>query len=163
MSLRIQLTTEAEKPIIRNLMQAYEHDLSEFTGAVPDADGLFSVGNYFDVFWTEIERHPFLILYNDQPAGFALVREVEKNVFSMSEFFVVRSLRRTGLGKEAAITLFDRFEGTWHVAQDENNHAAQKFWRKIIAEYTGGDYSEQMSSAQPKGPKQVFRSPGKIR
>ncbi len=158
MNVRVELASESERPIIRNLMQAYEHDLSEFTGDVPGQDGLFSIGNYFDVYWTEKERHPFEILYKDQPVGFALVRELEDGAFSMSEFFVVRSLRRKGVGKLAATMLFDRFPGTWHVAQDENNAPAQSFWRSIIGEYTDGEYSEQQSDAQPRGPKQVFRS-----
>tara|TARA_R110002073_G_scaffold223198_1_gene383326 strand:- start:55 stop:555 length:501 start_codon:yes stop_codon:yes gene_type:complete len=158
--LQIEPVEESQKPLLANLMQAYEHDLSEFTGVGPDQEGIFSVGNYFDVYRTDIERHPFKFLYNGQPAGFALVRQLEDGAYSMAEFFVLRHHRRTGLGKLAAITLFNRFPGIWHVAQDEHNYPAQKFWRSIIAEFTKGDFSEQWSDAQPTGPLQVFQSRG---
>jgi hypothetical protein len=44
------------------------------------------------------------------------------------------------------------------VAQDEENIPAQRFWRKIIGEYTNGDFKDDWSAEQPKGPKQVFSS-----
>ena len=156
--LRIELVAESENELLRNLMQVYRHDLSEFTDEEPDVHGSFGVGSYFDAYWIEEERHPFKILKRGRPAGFALVRELEDGSHSMAEFFILRSHRRTGLGRNAATVLFDYFSGTWRVAQDESNEPAQKFWRSVIEEYTGGEFSEQWSDAQPTGPKQVFVS-----
>ena len=156
--LRIELVAESEKELLRNLMQAYGHDLSEFTGEVPDEYGSFGVGSYFDVYWIEEERHPFKILKRGRPAGFALVRQLEDGSYSMAEFFILRSHRKTGLGRKAATKLFDFFAGTWHVAQDESNEPAQKFWRSVINEYTGGEFSETWSDTQPRGPRQTFAS-----
>ncbi|MEM7365836.1 MAG: GNAT family N-acetyltransferase [Pseudomonadota bacterium] len=150
-NVQVTIATDAERPLFRNLMQAYEHDLSEFTGDVPGPDGIFSVGEYFDVFWTEPERFPFKILHRHQIAGFALVRSFEPGAYSMSEFFVLRSFRRTGVGRAAAILLFRQFAGEWHVAQDDANEPAQRFWRQTIGDYTNGDFIEAYSESRPRG------------
>ena len=65
---------ESEKHLLRNLMQAYRHGMSEFDRSNPDESGLFDVGDYFDVYWTEPARRPFKVLVGDVLAGFALVR-----------------------------------------------------------------------------------------
>ena len=49
---------ESEKDLLRNLMQAYRHDMSEFDGSNPDESGSFDLGNYFEVYWTEPARLP---------------------------------------------------------------------------------------------------------
>lgn len=61
-------------------------------------------------------------------AGFALVRELEANVFEMSEFFIMERYRRAGFGAAAALRLFEHFQGTWHVATHANNTGARNFW-----------------------------------
>lgn len=34
------------------------------------------------------------------------------------------------------------FSGTWEVAQTAENIPAQKFWRKVVLEYSGGLFEE---------------------
>ncbi len=159
-SVAVKVADSSEKQRIRNLMQAYLHDLSEFSGEEPKEDGLFDVGDYFDVFWVEPTRHPYLITSDDLVVGFALIREFEKGHFSMSEFFVLRGQRRTGIGQQAAKLLFDQFAGIWHVAQEEFNLPAQKFWNQVIDSYSEGNYQEQWSNEMPRGPRQIFTSYG---
>lgn len=149
-----------DKDLLRNLMQAYRHDMSQFNGDKPDELGLFSVGKYFDVYWTEATRHPLKITVGGEIAGFALVRQLQSSSYSMAEFFILRSYRRAGIGRQSAIALFDRFKGTWHVAQDEDNKRSQLFWCNIIKEYTGDKYEQAWSEQQPRGPMQVFESKG---
>ena len=38
--------------------------------------------------------------------------------------------------------MFDAFPGKWEVTQLASNVEAQKFWRRVIGEYTGGRYEE---------------------
>lgn len=152
---------ESEKTVLRNLLQAYRHDLSEFDGSDPDDAGSFGVGSYFDLYWTEPSRHPFKILIGDSLAGFVLVRELQAETRSIAEFFVLRRHRRSGIGQSVAFQLFDRFPGSWHVAQDEHNVPAQAFWRRVVSAYTYDRYTEGWSESQPCGPQQVFRSRSK--
>ena len=154
--LVVELIPRDQKDLLRNLMQPYGHDLSEFNQDDPDDLGSFGVGSYFDAYWTEATRYPFKILAKEALAGFALIRELEPGCHSIAEFFILRRHRRSGIGRDAAQHLFSRFPGIWHVAQDEENVPAQRFWRKIIGEYTNGDFKDEWSVEQPTGPKQVF-------
>lgn len=156
--LRILPIPESEKQLLRNLMQAYIHDLSEFSGDEPDALGSFGVGSHFDAYWIEPERHPLKITHGGRLAGFALVRMFDEGAWSVAEFFILRAHRRCGVGRRVAAHLFDMFPGTWHVGQDEANLPAQAFWRSVISEYTGGRFEEAWSEASPRGPKQIFES-----
>lgn len=147
---------EGEKELLQNLMQAYRHDMSEFTGEDPNESGSFGVGSYFDLYWVEPTRYPFKAMIGDVLVGFALVREIEAETRSIAEFFVLRRHRGVGVGRALAFALFDLFPGAWHVAQDENNVPAQGFWRRVVGEYTSGDFSEEWSDSQPRGPQQRF-------
>jgi predicted acetyltransferase len=60
----------------------------------------------------------------------------------MGEFFVLRKYRRSGLGRQLASGLFERFAGTWEVRELPSNTAAQTFWRRIIDDYTHGAFTE---------------------
>jgi predicted acetyltransferase len=63
------------------------------------------------------------------------------------------------VGRAAAVALFNRFPGRWEVAQLEANTAAQAFWRRVIGDYTGGDYTERwVDDDEHRGPAQTFRS-----
>ena len=151
---------ESEKHVLANLWQLYEYDSSEYNDEEFDSNGQFPQTAYFDAYWTEPVRHPCFIRRDGLLVGFALAREVEPHKYSIAEFFVARKHRRSGVGKNAAFSLFDRFRGEWHVAQEEDNVPAQQFWLHVIDEYTNSHFERTVSPAQPKGPKQVFRSRG---
>lgn len=146
------------KPIVANLMQLYSHDLSDYQNAAVNDRGLFGLGSYFDIYWTEAGRHPFLIWVDGKLAGFAFIRELGEATFSMAEFFITRNFRRSGIGARAVTELFDRFPGEWQVAEIDKNIPAQRFWRRVISEYTNGDFSEVWSESDPIGPMQTFNN-----
>jgi predicted acetyltransferase len=153
--MRIEVVPAAElRETLARLMQLYLHDLSEFSGEEATDDGRFEYG-YLSRYWSEPERHPYLIRVDGHVAGFALVREETPGVHQMAEFFVMRKYRRRGVGAFAARALFAEFKGVWHVAQEEPNKAAQVFWRGLIDEFTDGAF-EETRSREPVGPMQVF-------
>ena len=154
--IRIQPATSADRQTILNLMQLYVYDMGEFVNVRLHAEGLFELDDSIELYWVEPTRYPFVIWADDQLAGFALVRVVADGTFSVAEFFIRRGFRRSGVGAEAAVKLFDRFRGTWKVAQLERNAPAQAFWRRVIGQYTSGRFSEEWSPSSPKGPMQVF-------
>jgi len=74
----------------------------------------------------------------------------------------MRKYRREGIGKTAAFFIFDKFRGVWEVHQLENNQPSQHFWRKIISEYTHGQYSETLlNNESSRGPIQQFDNTNK--
>ena len=156
----IEPATHQQKATVANLTQLYLHDLNEYDASAPGPDGLLALNPHFDAYWEEATRHPFLIWANDKPVGFAFVRELDAGVYSMAEFFVMRGHRGTGIAANAATDLFEQFRGEWRIAQMENNIPAQRFWRRVIRQYTDGAFKEEWSDAQPRGPMQTFTNLG---
>ena len=151
-----------DKTILRNLMELYAYDFSEFDQCDVDAHGLFGY-NRLDHYWTEPGRYPFLVRVESKLAGLVLVRTLDESesnpVRSIAEFFILRKYRHQGIGKAVAHRIFDKFPGQWSVAQVENNHPAQAFWRKVISEYTQGNFQEIWSDNEEwKGPIQTFNT-----
>ena len=166
------LVVEAQlkhKPVLHRLMQLYLHDTSEFTGDDPDREGLFTY-RYFEEYWKEQDRYPFLIYSDANLAGFVLVNTYtvvlrQGEGMSISEFFIMRKYRRQGVGKRAAFHVFDRYPGLWEVREHKDNLVGQQFWRTIISEYTGGRFAETILNTDDWiGPIQTFdNSRGGIR
>ena len=119
--LHIHSAAVDQKPILRQLLELYLYDLSEFNGEDVNAGGRYEY-TYLDHYWVEEGRHPFLFYVGEKLAGLALVREKEDVVgggyYLMAEFFVQRKYRRHGVGREAARGLFTQFPGRWRVAQE---------------------------------------------
>lgn len=140
------------KDIIKNLMQFYIYDFSEFVPNDVESDGLFKPYASLDDYWQEEEhRFPYLIKISEKCVGFVLVRSNNSeryNYFSIAEFFVMRKYRRSGIGKAAAGRLFDLYKGNWEVEQRESNMPAQAFWRKVIADYTQGAFAERAENGR---------------
>ncbi|MEB3294282.1 MAG: GNAT family N-acetyltransferase [Synechococcales bacterium] len=150
MSLKSQIditvspATRLEKPIVRQLMELYQHDFSEFEDRDLDEQGYFGYA-YLDSYWIEADRHPFLIRASSKLAGFVFVNSytyIPGSEYSIAEFFILRKYRRQGIGRAVAIQIFDRFPGKWEIHQIHTNSVARTFWRKTIADYTAGKFSE---------------------
>ena len=155
-SVRIEPMGPAGRPALRRLFQLYLHDLSAFEPTSPGADGRFDEGPYLDLYWTQEDRHPFLIKAGDRLAGFVLVREIESGARQIAEFFVLRGERGRGVGRAAALETFERYPGRWEVAQLRDNLPAQAFWRRVVGEYTEGRYLERATDSPPGGVMQLF-------
>ncbi len=134
--------TEDDRSTVDRLWQLYAHDLSEFRGTLPDAAGLFRwtrVPTYFD----DPDRCGYLVLWGRQPAGFVLMRGLKDDCHVLGEFFVVRAVRRRGVGRDVALELLRLHPGTWEIAFQEENPAAAKFWRRIATEVAGDKWTEE--------------------
>ena len=130
-----------QAPIVANLLQLYAHDFSEFHEVDLAEDGRF-VYTELPLYWSDPDRHPFLIKVEDKLAGFVLVKRASdlsgnKKVWDMTEFFVTRGYRRRGIGTQIAHDLWRQFPGTWEVRVMQSNVAGHKFWVRAIANFTG--------------------------
>ena len=144
-SIEIVDATIAQKPIFEHLLELYRHDFSVYDDEDVGDDGLYGYP-HLDRYWTEPDRHPYLLRVDGRLAGFALVRRgsqfVGGEAWEMSEFFVLGRFRRKGVGRRAAWRLFDEPPGPWEVAEMDYNRPAQTFWRRTIGAYTGERYQE---------------------
>ena len=140
--------------VLSNLLELYSHDLSDVFALEPGADGRFGYQK-LPLYWTEPEsRFPFLIRVGTRLAGFALVTRGspasdDPYDFDIAEFFVLRRHRRSGVGRQAAFLLWNRFAARWIVRVSEGNPEALRFWANVIAEYTGGGAVETTLSGSP--------------
>jgi len=151
------------KPVLQNLMHLYLYDFTEYTGEDVDEQGRF-IDEHLDLYWIEPTRYPFLVLVAGKYAGFVLVRVSSAPgdthpTHSIAEFFILKKYRRQKLGQRVAWQIFDRFPGRWLVEEVPENLPAQRFWRKLIGEYTGGKFQETQRPDW-NGPVQEFEAPG---
>ena len=164
MNIQVSPATVAERPVLRQLMELYQYDFSEFDGADVSPLGLYDYP-YLDHYWVESERSPFLVRVNGYLAGFVLVARYNylsglKDTWVMAEFFVMRKYRHQSVGEYVARFIFDQFPGSWQVGQITENTAAIAFWRKVIARYTHDTFQEQnLNNDNWHGPIQTFTSP----
>lgn len=163
--LRIDPAQPGEAESVRNLLQLYQYDFSEFAGGVVLDDGLFPYHADFDAEWSRLCPRTFLLRALDvEPrsgvqgwhlAGFATISEgplgldTASTQWNMEDFFVLRKYRRVGAGRFLALQCFERFRGRWEVAEYQSNTVAQAFWRNIIAEYTNGWFEESVREDGP--------------
>jgi len=165
MDVHIEEISIEQKPVIERLMQLYLYDFSEIEGHEINRDGLFEY-RYLDLYWIDSDRHPFLMYAEGKVAGFVLVNSItyldeNEGARSIAEFFVMRQYRRKGVGKKAAIAVFDMFPGRWEVRQTQNNIGGRKFWRSVIPDYTGGRFTQTIADTEEwQGPIQSFDNTG---
>lgn len=142
MEVLLKKAAYEDKSILRQLMELYAYDFTEFTGEDIGPHGFYEY-RYFDYYWAEEDRYPYFIMVDGQIAGFVLVNQYTsfiKEGYSIAEFFVMRKYRRGGVGRKAACLAFDAHPGMWEVNEMAQNVVAQKFWENVISEYTNGDF-----------------------
>lgn len=143
-------------------MQFYLYDFSAMLSGDVNSGGFFDHEMHLDSYWSEPDRFPYLIYTNSEIAGFLLVNSYtclaeNRGGKSIAEFFVMPKYRRRGVGRKTAIQIFDKFPGKWEVRQIKENIAGQLFWRKVIAEYTRGNFKETVLNDHLwQGPVQYF-------
>jgi predicted acetyltransferase len=132
----------ADRAVLERLWLMFRHDLSGFRGQLPDPDGTFRSERLQAAF-----SHPnwaaYLLMTDDRPVGFALIRGLTDPKRVLSGFFVVRGARRAGIGLRAVRELVAQYPGPWEVAFQDENVAAVHFWRRVAAEISGGSWTEE--------------------
>ncbi len=144
LDIGLKPVTVDEKEILRNLLEKYNYEFSQWEDTDVNALGLYGY-NYLDNYWTEKNRWAYFIIVGDKLAGFVMVNNFAvgdaKDVnYSMAEFFVMHKYRRGGVGRFAATTAFDLHRGKWQLKMHPRNTTAVKFWINTISDYTNGDF-----------------------
>jgi predicted acetyltransferase len=112
----------SQKSTIRAFLEQY---LAEFGYRQPYP--------YFDEYWSDPLRHPFLICRQGAIAGFAFVRFVsDAHAHEMAEFYVLPQYRGCGVGRSAVTALLSRFPGPWNIPVQPSNRHGLAFWSRVL-------------------------------
>ncbi len=143
MNRECRLARAEDFAAIARMLELYQYELSDIWDQDLDAAGEYGY---------DLDRHRLastsfahIALCDGRPAGFALVAPAlvtRDEGWWMEQFFVLKKHRRAGLGRALAQHVFGAHPGPWEVGQMPKNLAARAFWRKLIAEITGGRYVE---------------------
>ncbi|MGZ4560629.1 MAG: GNAT family N-acetyltransferase [Oryzihumus sp.] len=136
---RIEPLTASDQFLVENLWQCYQHDLSEFRGSLPGPDGRY-MNSRVATYLASRDRSAFLIKVDEAPAGFVMIRE-DDDTRVLGEFFVVRPLRRQGVGRTVATDVLNSHPGRWELAFQEANQQAGRFWTDIATRLAGNTWT----------------------
>lgn len=131
--------------LLENLLQLYIHDLSEIFDVAIGADGRYAYDR-LPRYWSDpLNHYAFLIRCNGAVAGFAMVTRGSPATdrtddLDLAEFFVLRTHRRTSVGRRAAQLLWRELTGRWVVRVSELNRNALPFWERVVQDFTAGDF-----------------------
>lgn len=158
--VQIIRATDADLAIARNLIPLYLHDMSEFLGWPCRPDGLYAGCMHLQDDWRDGKNVPFMIRVDGELGGFATVKAEQVEGVAghfIQEFFILRFVRRRGVGRIVATKLFDAFPGNWKVQQLAPNDTAVNFWRAIINDYTHGRFTESSGERTEWGEMNTMR------
>lgn len=164
-SVRDARVTPADRRWIEGVYRDYLDDLAPLnTGVFPVLEEVGHTEPDLLARWFgDPAAFPMLILHSGTPAGFAIVARGASRPgrspvdYRMAEFFIARPHRRLGVGASAVRLLLDRFAGRWEIVEMLRNPQAVTFWRRIVRDYTRGDYSERITDGEVR---QTFVSGG---
>ena len=143
-SFSIHLASLAAKPVIAAMFQPCCTELARFPVEPPlprDEHGSY-LYPYFDLYWRESVRFPYLLLDGDEVAGFTLVRR-DGERWDLSEFYVKPEFRGRGLGRACATLVVAKHPGAWHIGFNKANRAGRALWISLAERLSGGRYQHR--------------------
>jgi predicted acetyltransferase len=143
MDIIIEPVKKEEKEILRNLLEKYTYEFSQYENNDVNNFGLYGY-TYLDHYWTDEKRFAYFIRVNKKLAGFVMINDypemkIETN-YSISEFFIMYKYRRLGIGKYVVNYILNKYKGKWQLKYHPKNKTSEKFWIKTIDKYTKGNY-----------------------
>ncbi len=152
MNIELKQVTTSEKEILKNMLEKYNYEFSQWDKRDVNQLGLYGY-QYLDCYWTEDKRWAYFILVDGNLAGFIMINDLSevydrRSDFQMAEFFVMHKYRRLGVGKKAFFKVLDIHKGKWQLKRHPANLTSVHFWNKVINEYTLGAF--ELVKAYPK-------------
>ena len=131
----------SHRAVLGNLGQLHRHDLSEAYGHLPNLDGTFN-NRRLDLFLAGADPlcRAWLIMAAGSLCGFIMTAPAQDSGQVISDLFIVRALRRTGVGREAARQVIAMFPGRWSIAFQSYNPGARQFWSRVAADAAGDSW-----------------------
>ena len=143
MNISIEFVEKCEKEILKNLLEKYHYEHSQYDNRDVNNLGLFGY-DYLDNYWTEENRFPYFVKVDGKLAGFVMVNDYLEAKFetnyTISEYFIMYKYRQKGIGKYVLKYILDKHKGKWQLNFHPKNEISKEFWIKAIAKYTKGKY-----------------------
>ena len=144
MNVTLSPVQRGEKEILRNLLEKYDYEFSQWDLRDVNDLGLYGY-DWLDCYWTEKNRWAYFIRVDGKLAGFVMVNDYPEVPgrpidFALAEFFVMYKYRRAGVGTAAAQMAFDLHRGAWELKYHPHNKPSSAFWNRVVGDYTGGAY-----------------------
>ena len=161
MVLELRKAQPHDFPALQQMLELYQYELSDIW--LQDADSEAKYGYDLQRHKQGERFHAHVALEESQYVGFALVAPAavtRKEGSWMEQFFIIKRFRRSGAGYALALHVLGSHPGAWEVGQMPLNHAAQAFWRNVIAKLTSDAYVEvQVTEGWWQGVVQQFHVP----
>ncbi len=142
---KIQLVGENDKEKVRKYFIDYLLELSQFDPTIKFDKNKKPIYKWFDCYWEDKDRYPFLLSENNQFAGLALVRELEPKHFEIAEFYVLPKFRGKNNATMFAAEIINLFGGEFSFSTRLENLRAVKFWDKFVLNFP--KHSSQISES----------------
>jgi predicted acetyltransferase len=141
----LELINESNSYIFDELIQDYEDEFSSISGKKKNQNGKYPV----DVDW-HMPNIGYFWKEDSAIVGFPLIETID-GYFEIVDFYVIAAYRRKMIGKNMAFAVFDKHPGPWRIRQILGSELATKFWRRVIGDYTNGNYTESQIDNPPWG------------
>ncbi|WP_281984609.1 GNAT family N-acetyltransferase [Thalassorhabdomicrobium marinisediminis] len=135
-----------QRATLAQLFQLYIYDISRFARWPVGPDGRYDLADrllppYFDA----ADHHPYLILSQDEIAGFCLIRRASDDAarWDMGQFFVMQKFRGGATAQAAFRAALRLHPGRWQVRVLPANDPALRFWSAAIAQVNGSPVDGQ--------------------
>jgi predicted acetyltransferase len=129
---------------IKNMMQFYVYDLSEWLPLHFSNSGLYTLRPK-DAYFAHPGTKAFSIIVDGGIAGFACIDNEDCDVdtaYNLGYFFIARCYRGLGLGMEVMKEILRQFNGRWQIFYINQNDGAAQFWKKAIPHLSGGEFTQ---------------------
>jgi predicted acetyltransferase len=148
--LMVSLEYAENRLLIANLFNYYVYDMSEFMGWQPAKSGLYVEDpEQIEIheYWQWPDHFPYLIRFNDEVAGFALIRFLTKeNCFDVGQFFILRKFKGKHIGHKALEEVFQKHPGRWQVRVLVENIGARAFWESVLPKLADSEVKSTVDS-----------------
>ena len=137
----LRAVERAQWPVIENLMQFYNYELSAWYPIAFGDDGRYAVASK-TAYLGQPGTQAWLILADGELAGFAVVDDELVDLrrdINLGYFFVGRRFRGRGVGAAAFGGLLARYPGAWELYYLARNEVAAGFWPKAFERAGLGD------------------------
>ncbi|WP_284292561.1 GNAT family N-acetyltransferase [Luteimicrobium album] len=125
--------TSDDGPALTQLWNLFRHDMSPYSGALPDSDGRYRSERLDHALAAQPGWQAWLATAGPHPVGLAVARALDEPEHVLSSFFVVAAARRGGLGRQLARAVLTTRPGRWAVAYQDANTRAARFWADVAA------------------------------